>query len=98
MPSLALPGVVPVALSAQLTERFGSFIGGHGLAGAEHPNAVLLLHGRGAAPGAQGDLLALDREVESVAWGKLQLVPKALGKDDAARSVECHFAVHETII
>jgi hypothetical protein len=47
--------------------------------------------------GAQGDLVALDRKVESVAWGELQLVPNALGKDDAARSVESDFAFHDAI-
>jgi hypothetical protein len=29
-----IPGALPVALSAHLAERFRSFVGGHGLAGA----------------------------------------------------------------
>jgi hypothetical protein len=89
---------VPVAVGAHPAERFRSFVGGHGFAGAEHPNAFLLLHGSGAAPGPQRDLIAVDRKVENVAWKEVQLVPKALGKDDAARSVEFNFSVHNAIV
>ncbi len=95
--SLGLPGVLAVALLAQIAERFGGFVGGHGLAGAEDPDALLLFERRGAAPGAQLDLVMLHRNIQSVAWGEVQLVPEVLGKDDAARSVERHFA-HNSII
>ena len=53
---------------------------------------------RGTAPGAQLDLVAMDRNIQSVAWGEVQLVPEVLGKHDAARSVEGHFAIHDSIM
>lgn len=54
-------GSVKVALLAQIAERFGRFVGGNGLTGAEDPDALLLSQGRGATLGAQLDLVALDR-------------------------------------
>jgi hypothetical protein len=37
------PRIPAIALLADITERFRGFIGGHGLAGAEDPDALLLL-------------------------------------------------------
>jgi hypothetical protein len=41
--SLGLPGIPAIALLADITERFCGFIGGHAPAGAEDPDALLLL-------------------------------------------------------
>ena len=85
--SLGLPGIPAFALVAEIAERFRGFVGGHWPAGAEDPDALLLLQRRGAAPGAQRDLVTLDRNIQSVAWGEVQLVPKCLRKNDAARLI-----------
>ena len=85
-------------MRADVAECFLCFVGGERLAGAEHPDAALLLQGRCAAPGPQGHFVTLDREVERVAGGELHLVPEGLGQDDAARSIKGDFGVHMTII
>jgi hypothetical protein len=79
-------------------ECFLCCAGGERLASAEHPDAALLLQGRGAAPGSQSHFVTLDREVENVAGGKMHLVSKGLRKDDAARSIKGNLGVHITII
>ena len=91
-------GVLAQALRPDATERFLRFAGGERLAGAEYPDAAFLLERRGAAPGPQGDLVALDCKVESVARGEVQLVPEGLGKDHAARSIEGDSIIHTPII
>ena len=63
-----------------------------GLPVRKHPDAALLLQGRGAAPGAQGHFVTFDREVESVAGGEPHFVPEGFGQDDAARSIQGDFA------
>jgi len=87
-----------VALRAYVTEGFPSFVRGEGFAAAEHPDAALFLQGRGAAPGPQGDLIALDGKVKSVPGREAQLVTECLGKDNAARSIEGDFTAHYPIV
>ena len=47
--------------------------------------------------GAQRDLIALDRNVQSVDWGEAELVAELLEEHDAAGLVDSHFAVHNSI-